>query len=100
MQVQPFRLFVFFVPSQVQPLQAIENGIHGRLGIAFNVSIVKAEDHGAAIVAGIEPVEDESAGAAHVEKTGGRGREADARLGRRGIKRNSGIGGQVLMVWG
>ena len=79
MQFNPFRLLVFLVPAQVQPLQAIENGIDRGLGVAFDISIVKAQDHAAALVPGIKPVKDECAGAAHVQKTGGRRCEANPR---------------------
>ena len=70
MQVQALRLLVFFVPAEVEPLQSFEDGIHRGLGIAFDVGVVEAEDHGAAVVAGIEPVENKRAGAADVKKAG------------------------------
>ena len=81
MQIEPLGLFVFFVPAQVQPFQTFEDGIDRGLGVAFNVSVVKAENHGAAVVAGVEPVENEGASATYVKKSGRRWSEADARLG-------------------
>ena len=51
-----------------------------RVGVALDVGVVDAEDHGSVVVAGIEPVEDERAGAADVQKPCGRRREADANI--------------------
>ena len=70
-------LLVLFVPAEIKPAQAIENLIYARLGVALDVGIVEAEDDGSSIVAGIEPVEDEGAGAADVQKTGGRRSESN-----------------------
>ena len=43
-----------------------------------DVGIVDAQDHGAAVVAGIEPVEDEGARAPDVQKARGRGRKTNS----------------------
>src|SRR6202040_425289 len=52
-------LLVFFVPPQVQPLQSFKNGIDGGFGVALNIGVVEAQNHGSAIVASVQPVEDE-----------------------------------------
>ena len=47
------RLLVLLVPAQVQPLEAFENGVDRGVGIAFDVGIVEAQDHGSGVVAGV-----------------------------------------------
>src|SRR5207253_3320748 len=86
MKIQALGLFVLFVPVETEPLQAFEDRGEGGVGIAFDVRVVDAEDHGSVIVAGVEPIEDEGAGAAGVEEYGGRRGEADggAELGGEG----------------
>src|SRR5437868_3667709 len=71
-QFQPFRLFVLFIPSQPKPLQACEYRIHRSFCVAFEVSVIQAQNQGAVMVACIQPVENECASAAHVQKSGGR----------------------------
>jgi hypothetical protein len=78
-QGEALGLLVLFVPVEAQPAQALEDGLDAGVGVALDVGVVQAQHHGAAVVAGIEPVEDEGAGAAHVQKAGGRGRKTDAR---------------------
>ncbi len=78
-QRKAFGLFVLFVPGEAQPAQPLEYGLDAGLGVALHVGIVEAQDHGSMVVAGIKPVEYERSGAADVQKTGGRWREADAR---------------------
>ncbi len=77
-QGKSFRLLVLFVPVKTQPAQALEDGLHAGVGVALDVSVVEAQDHGSAVVAGKEPVEDEGAGAADVQKAGGRRGKTDA----------------------
>src|SRR5215831_1835571 len=69
---QPLRLLILFVPTQAQPLQSIGYETQGGFGVALDVGVVQAKNHRAAMVAGIEPVEDEGSRAAHMQKTGGR----------------------------
>ena len=71
MQPEPLGLPVLLVPGEVEPSQAVENRGERGFGVAFHVGIVDAENHGATVVAGVEPVEDEGTGAADVEKTRG-----------------------------
>ena len=78
-QGQAFGLLVFFVPVEAQPAQAFEDGLHAGVGVALDVGVVEAQHHGAVVVARVEPVEDERAGAADVEKAGGRGRKTNPR---------------------
>jgi len=78
-QGQAFGLLVFLVPSQVEPAQAFENGVDGGIGIALDVGVVEAQDHRPSIATGVEPVEDEGAGTANVQKASGRRREAEAK---------------------
>ncbi len=78
-QGKAFGLLVFFVPGEAQPAQPLEDGLDAGLGVALDVGVVEAQHHGSVVVARIEPVEDERAGAADVKKTGGRWRETDAR---------------------
>ncbi len=78
-QGQAFGLLVLFVPGETQPAQSLEDGLDAGLGVALDIGVVEAQHHGSVVVAGIEPVEDEGAGAADVEKTGGRGRKSNAR---------------------
>ena len=75
-QAEPLGLLVLFVPLQAEPAQSFKDGLHAGVGVALDVGVVEAQDHGAAVVAGVEPVEDEGSRAAHVEKTCGGGREA------------------------
>ena len=78
MQGQALGLAILLVPAQIEPAQPIEDGIERGLRIALDVGIVDAQDHGAAVVAGVEPIEDERARAADVQKAGGRRREANS----------------------
>src|SRR5437667_3522868 len=78
MEVQALGLFVLFVPVEIEPLQAFENRSEGGVGVAFYVGVIDAKDHAAVIVTGIEPIEDEGAGAAYVQESGGGGGEADS----------------------
>ena len=71
-------MLVLFVPVEAQPAQALEDGLDAGVGVALDVGVVQAQDHRAAVVASIEPVEDEGAGAADVQEAGGRRGETDA----------------------
>jgi hypothetical protein len=78
MQTQALGLPVLFVPPEIEPAQPLENGVHGSVGIALDIGVIEAEDHGSSIVAGVKPVEDEGASTANVQKTSGRRGEANA----------------------
>src|ERR1019366_5943425 len=78
MHRQALGLAILLVPSEIQPAQTIEDGIERSLRIALDVGIVDAQDHRAAVMARVEPVEDERARAADMEKAGGRRREANS----------------------
>ncbi len=77
-QGEAFRLAILLIPTQVEPAEAIEDRLQRRFGIAFHVGIVDAQNHGAAVAAGIQPVENESARAPDVQKARGRRREANS----------------------
>ena len=77
-QGKPLGLLVLLVPGEAEPAQAVEDGVDAGVGVALDVGVVQTQDHGAAVVAGVEPVEDEGARTAHMEKAGGRGRESDS----------------------
>jgi hypothetical protein len=79
MEGQALGLLVFFVPVEAQPAQALEDGLDAGFGVALDIGVVEAKDHGAVVMAGVKPVEDEGAGAADVEKTGGGWGKTDAR---------------------
>jgi hypothetical protein len=78
-------LFVLFVPAEVEPAQTVEDGIQGRVGIAANVGVIDAEDHRAAVMAGIQPVEDIRARTPDVQKSRGRRRKTNSRHGNASI---------------
>ncbi len=78
MDSQPFGLAILLVPSEIQPAQPIENGIERGLRVALDVGVVNAQDHSAAVVTRVEPVENERARTTDVEKAGGRRREANS----------------------
>ena len=65
-QFQPFGLPVLFVPAEVEPAQAVENRLQGFFGVALQIRIVNPQDHRAAVMAGKEPVKNESSCAADV----------------------------------
>ena len=78
-QGQPFGLLVFLVPGETQPAEAFEDGLDTCVGVALDIRVIEAQDHGSSVATGVEPVEDEGAGTADVQKTGGRRRESDAK---------------------
>ena len=77
-QSQPLGLLVFLVPVEAKPAQAIEDRVDAGLGVPLDVRIVEPEHHGSAVMAGIEPVEDEGSGTSDVQKTCGRRRKSNA----------------------
>ena len=85
MQGEAVGLFVLFVPTEIEPAEAFEDGIEGRVGVAADVGIVDAEDHRAAVVAGIQPVKDVGARTPDVQKSRGRRRKTDSRHGNTSI---------------
>src|SRR6185437_4254777 len=71
-------LAILLVPVEAEPVEAFEDGVEGGFGIALDIGVVDAEDHGAAVTAGVEPVKDEGAGAADMQVACRRRREADS----------------------
>ena len=63
------------IPIEIEPGQAIEDGGDRGLGGAGAVGILDAQAELAAVVAGVEIVEQRGAGAADVQEAGGRRRE-------------------------
>jgi hypothetical protein len=59
MDGQAFGLFVFLVPAEAEPAQAFKNGVERSLRVALDVGIVDTKDHGAAVMPGVQPVENE-----------------------------------------
>jgi hypothetical protein len=47
MQIEALGLAILLVPSQIEPAQALEDGIERGLGVALDVGVVDAQDHGA-----------------------------------------------------
>ena len=70
-QVEPIALAVELVPAEVEPVEPVEDGVDRGLGVPFDIGVVQAQHDGAAVVAGVEPIENEGAGAADVQVTGG-----------------------------
>ena len=60
-QGQALGLLVLLVPGETEPAQAFEDGLHAGVRVALDIGVIEAQDHGAAVVAGVEPVEDEGA---------------------------------------
>ena len=73
-----------FVGGQAQPLHALEDGLHGRVGRALAVGVLDAQQVAAAVAARIQPGEQRRAGAADMEVAGGAGGEASGDHGRLG----------------
>ncbi len=71
-------LAVLLVPGEAQPVEAFEDGIEGLFGVALDIGVVDAEDHCAAVAAGVEPVKDEGARAPDVQIARRRGRETNS----------------------
>ena len=64
------------VPSEAEPGKPVENGGNRRIGRALAVGVLDPQQHLAARVVRIEPVEQRRAGAADMQKTRRRRREA------------------------
>ena len=79
MHGQAFGLLVFLVPSEVEPAQTFEDGVDGGVGVALDIGVIEPQDHGSTVVTGIEPVEDEGASTADVQKPCGRRSESNAK---------------------
>src|ERR1019366_7792207 len=58
-QCKALGLLVLLVPGEAEPAEALEDRLHAGVGVAPDIGVVEAQDHGAAVVAGITPVEDE-----------------------------------------
>ena len=67
-----------FIPVNIQPIQAVEDGVHGAGDEPFPVGVLDADDEAAAVVTGKEPVEKGGADVADMRVTGRAGRIADA----------------------
>ena len=59
-------------------MQSFKDGVQRCFGIALDIGVVDAQDHGSAVVAGVQPIKDESTGATDVEISGRRGSEANS----------------------
>jgi len=66
------------IPVEAEPLKSVDDALDEFGLVALGVGVFDAEDHDAALLAGVEPVEESGARAADVEVTGGRWGEADA----------------------
>jgi len=64
------------VPIELQPLQAVQDGVDRLLGRTLAVGVLDPEQHLAAELFGIEPVEQRGAGTPDMEEAGRRGGEA------------------------
>ena len=67
-----------FVPVQAQPAQAIEDDVHGGLGVAGGIGVLDAQDECAARMPGVKPVKQRGAGSADVQEARGTGRKTNA----------------------
>src|SRR5205823_11566826 len=68
------------VPVELEPAQRVDDEVDVLLGGARAVGVLDPHQKGAAVVARVEPVEERGPRAAHVQMTGGTGREAHANL--------------------
>jgi len=80
-EVKALGLLVLFVPCEAQPVESLKDGLDASLSVALDISVIQAQDEGAVIVAGKEPIEDEGARSAHVQVAGGRRGKTDAGRG-------------------
>src|SRR5664279_2092250 len=78
-QGQAFGLFVFFIPTKIEPAQTLEDGVDGGVGVALDIRIIEPQHQGSSVATGVEPVENESASTADVQKTCRRRRESNAK---------------------
>ena len=70
-----------FIPAQAEPVQRINDGLEGLLGVTSGIGVLDAEDELAAGVAGIGPVEQRRADHAHVGRSCGRRAKTYADVG-------------------
>ena len=80
------------VPVEAEPAHALQDAVNHLRGRALEIGVLNAQDQRAAVMASEQPVEQRGARAAHVQVSGGRGREADAWAGGRGGGRAEGGG--------
>src|SRR5580698_11479767 len=64
MQLNSVGLTIELVEAEIEPLQAVENGIDRRLGVAIDIRIIDVQHHRATITPRVEPVENEGSSAA------------------------------------
>ncbi len=60
-----------FIPIDAEPAKAVDDALDEFGLVALGVGILDAQDHGAALMASEEPVEESGARAAYVEIAGG-----------------------------
>jgi hypothetical protein len=84
------RLTIKLVPAEFEPLETFVDGIERDLRVPFEVSIVDAKNYRAAMVASVEPVEDESSRAPYVKVPSRRRRKTDACHTKRRIAKSDG----------
>ena len=87
MHLEPLGLAILLVPTKIQPAQPVEDRIERCLGIAFDVRIVDAQNHGAAVAAGIKPIENKGPRAADMQIASGGGRKTNSQHGKPSITR-------------
>src|SRR6185437_4628307 len=83
-----------FVPVEAEPVEPVEDRARGLIRAARLVRVLDAQEELAAVLAGVEPVEERGAGAADVEVTSGAGGESypDRHSMRCGVRRREGGG--------
>ncbi len=99
MERDPVGLTVKLVPAELEPLETFVDGIERNLGVPFEVSIVDAKNYRAAVLASVEPVEDESSRAANVKVPGRRRRKTDACHTKRRIAESDGGTESAALIW-
>jgi hypothetical protein len=80
MQAQPLGLAILLIPAEFEPIQPVEYGIELFLRIASHIRVVDSQDHGSAILSGVQSVENKGARAADVKIAGRRGRKTDSHM--------------------
>src|SRR5271157_30784 len=70
-----------FIPVETEPLQVFEKLAFEAFFAALDVGVLDAQDHGAALLPGEQPVEKRGACVADVQMSRGRRSEANANLG-------------------
>src|SRR5262245_43756190 len=78
MKPEPLRLLILLIPAEVEPPKSFEDRIERSFGIAFDIGIVDAQNHGPAIPAGVQPIENECSSASDVQKARRRRRKPDS----------------------